>query len=81
MPTNMNRINKREEIAKLETELLELKTVLKCIDDIVFKVDKSGTVLDCWTNRAQDLFYDIDYIMNRPIEEMFERNLGTRLSK
>lgn len=79
MPTNMNRINKREEISKLETELRELKTVLKCIDDIVFKVDKSGTVLDCWTNRSQDLFYDIDYIMNRPIEEMFEKEFRDKI--
>ncbi|COZ47683.1 Uncharacterised protein [Mycobacterium tuberculosis] len=63
MPTIMNRINKHLEIAKLESELKELKPVLKCIDDLVFKVDKSGTVLDCWTNRAQDLFYDIDYII------------------
>lgn len=63
MPTIMNRINKHLEIAKLQSELKELKTVLKCIADLVFKVDKSGTVLDCWTNRAQDLFYDIDNII------------------
>jgi len=47
MPTIINRINKHLEIAKLESELKELKPVLKCIDDLVFKVDKSGTVLDC----------------------------------
>lgn len=79
MPTIMNRINKHLEIAKLESELKELKKVLKCIDDLVFKVDKSGTVLDCWTNRAQDLFYDIDYIMNRPIEEMFDKEFRDKI--
>lgn len=65
---------------RLKVTEQNLSRLLASMDDIVFEVTHLGQILNCWTNKPEQLFFPAEYIRGKNLSELFPPQAADQFS-